>query len=425
MPAFPKRLPLPVLGMMAFSITPSEAGGLRLFSQDALAAARGEAFVATADNPSAIYYNPAGLTQLSRGSEYRTGFYGLYFDPTFRPPSDAINAGQKYNIDFKYAVAPQFFYSYGLKDHPLTFGLGIYSPHGAAVEWPDDTGFRAVATEGRLTYLRANPVVAWKVTPSLSIGGGVMIDYADINQEQGLLPTDEPFSNGFAFNGDDFSVGFNFGVLWEVNEKLSLGGTVRSGTTMDFDGRTEIEQIPFFGRTKIPATAEYDFPLTAVFGLSFRPTPEWDIGFDIDYTNWESFDSVTIKQKDVPPFPVQQDIPVQLQWKDSWAYKFGVTRKFEDGWRASLGYVFSENSVPDDFYSPLVADSDRHFLSFGVGRDWGSCSLDVTYQFGFASDHKVTDSSPSSTPGLLVGQDADGKYDFTSHAIVVSFGGKF
>ena len=38
------------------------ANGLRLSDQDAFATARGEAFVATADNPSAIYYNPAGIT---------------------------------------------------------------------------------------------------------------------------------------------------------------------------------------------------------------------------------------------------------------------------------------------------------------------------------------------------------------------------
>ena len=38
--------------------------GIRVFDHDAFATARGDAFVATADNPSAIYYNPAGITQL-------------------------------------------------------------------------------------------------------------------------------------------------------------------------------------------------------------------------------------------------------------------------------------------------------------------------------------------------------------------------
>ena len=52
------------------------ANGLRLASQDGFASARGDAFVATADNPSAIYYNPAGITQLE-GNNVRAGFMHL------------------------------------------------------------------------------------------------------------------------------------------------------------------------------------------------------------------------------------------------------------------------------------------------------------------------------------------------------------
>src|SRR5690242_19611035 len=57
--------------------------GFRLPSQDGFASARGEAFVATADNPSAIYYNPAGIAPLE-GQNLRGGFYGLYLDPSFK-----------------------------------------------------------------------------------------------------------------------------------------------------------------------------------------------------------------------------------------------------------------------------------------------------------------------------------------------------
>src|SRR5271166_2905299 len=73
------------------------AGGFRLPDQDAFATARGEAFVATADNPSAIYYNPAGITQLE-GSNVRGGVYGIYLDPGYRNPT----SGQSYSIDHKF-----------------------------------------------------------------------------------------------------------------------------------------------------------------------------------------------------------------------------------------------------------------------------------------------------------------------------------
>ena len=55
------------------------------------------------------------------------------------------------------------------------------------MSWPQDTGFRSVATEGSLTYVTINPVVALKLAPGLSIAGGAMVNYADLEMEQGLL----------------------------------------------------------------------------------------------------------------------------------------------------------------------------------------------------------------------------------------------
>lgn len=410
-----------LLGGVAF---PLSANGFRLVSQDAFAAARGEAFAATADNPSAIHYNPAGLTQL-KGQHLRVGIYALHFDPSFRPPPGAPNAGITYGIKSKDAIAPQLYYAYGLPDSPVSVGLGVYAPHGAGVEWPQTTGFRAVATEGELSYLRINPVIAFELRPGLSLAAGVMIDKGEIFLEQGLLRTQLPFDNVFRFEGDDTSAAFNLGLLWEINEQFTLGATFRSGTTLDFKGNTRLQQQPFIGPTQLPARARFEFPYTAVLGLSYRPNEDWNIEFNADYSNWSSIDDVTIQQSGTPPFPVQQNIPVTLRWKDSWMFKLGVTRYFDDGWHASAGYLFNENSVPSAFYTPTVADLDRHFLTLGVGRKWDDYQLDLTYQFGFAPDRTVSGSKPPSTPGRFVGQNADGTYGFSSHALLLSFGIRF
>jgi long-subunit fatty acid transport protein len=43
------------------------------------------AFVATADNPSAIYYNPAGIARID-GTHVRGGLYGIYLAPSYEAP---------------------------------------------------------------------------------------------------------------------------------------------------------------------------------------------------------------------------------------------------------------------------------------------------------------------------------------------------
>ena len=416
------------LAALAVSLSPLVAlgNGLRLPSQDAFATARGEAFVATADNPSAIYYNPAGLAHLT-GTQLRTGIYGLYYDPTYQPPASARNAGNTYHIKKQYAAAPQFFFSSSLKAIPVSAGLGVYAPYGGAISWPSGTepsgtGFRTVGTQSSLTYIRINPVLAVKLGDGFSIGAGLMVDYAKIDLEQGLRPYAQPFVNYFKFGGEGWSVGYNVGALWHPVEQISIGATFRSQTSFTMNGTTGMEQQPAFRATSLPANMDLTFPLTAVVGLSYRPTPKWNVEFDADYTDWSSIGKTTIYQQGVPPYPVQQNIPVKVGWQGSWMYELGATRYFDNGWHASAGYTFDPCSVPNTYYTPLVADLDRHFFSLGAGRTGKLFDFDVTDQLGYGPDHSVTGSSPSSSPGFSSGQRANGTYAFFSQAVMVSVG---
>ncbi|HQU13212.1 MAG TPA: outer membrane protein transport protein, partial [Thermodesulfobacteriota bacterium] len=56
---------LPVLLVLLFTASTSFAAGFRLPEAGAKAMGMGFAFTAQADDPSAIYFNPAGLTQLT------------------------------------------------------------------------------------------------------------------------------------------------------------------------------------------------------------------------------------------------------------------------------------------------------------------------------------------------------------------------
>jgi long-chain fatty acid transport protein len=419
-----RLLALMISGVLALK---ASANGFRLADQDAFATARGEAFVATADNPSAIYYNPAGITQLE-GNELRGGLFGIYLDSTFSPPSSNPNHGHTYDNQDNLAAVPQIFYTYTPTNIPIpmSFGLGVYAPYGGKSSWPQDTGFRSVAVGGSLTYVTINPVVAVKLPFDFSIGGGVMVNYANMDLDQGLRPTQTPLTNFFRFSGDGWSVGYNLGVLWQPIKQVSVGASFRSSATVTLDGSTEFEQQPFIPETHRPAQTDFQFPWTVVCGLSYRPTPKWNIEFDADYTDWSSFGSNTIHQAgQTPPFPVQRDVSLILNWQPSWMYEFGVTRYFDNGWHASAGFVYNENSVPNAYYTPLAADMDRYFFSAGAGYKGKHFNFDIAYQFGYGPTHTVTGSKPSSTPALASGQTANGNYDFISHAVSVSVGWRF
>ena len=304
----------------------------------------------------------------------------------------------------------------------MSFGLGVYAPYGGSISWPDDTGFRTVAMQGKLTYLTINPVMAVKMLPSLSLGAGLMVNYVNMDLEQGLSPFAQPLANYFKFDGDGWSVGYNLGLRWQPIDQISIGATFRSTATVTLGGYTEFEEQPLVQTTRLPAHTAFTFPLTVVCGLSYRPTPKWNLEFDADYTDWSSFGTVTIYQQEAPPLGGTQNPPVTLDWRASWMYEFGVTRYFDNCWHVSAGYVFNGNSVPNAYYTPLAADLDRYFFSVGAGHKGRRFDFDVTYQFGYGSDHTVGGSQPSSLSGVFAGQNADGTYHFISHAVFVTAG---
>ena len=398
-------------------------GGLRLSSHDAFASARGEAFVATADNPSAIYYNPAGLTQLE-GQNLRGGVYGLSYTPSFTSPT----TGQTFDNQKDLHAIPQIFYSWTLDSLPLAVGLGVYSPYGLSSQWEQDTSFRKAGTEGAITTYTINPTVAWRVLPNLSLGAGLRVNYGELDLKQGMFWPSQPYDQ-FRFKGDVWAASYDVGVLWKPIEKISLGAAFKSKTSFNFEGRTEYYNsvaygsVPAFPDQRSDANSRWEFPLNVVCGLSYRPTTNWNFEFNADYTDWSSLGTVTINQASGGALGLPQSLPVTLNWYGSWYYELGATRYLGKGWSVSAGYIFNENSVPDATYSPLLADLDRHFITVGTGYKGEHFSLDVAYQIGFGPARTVSGSSSSGFAAPL--QTADGKYEFSWHAVLLTAGWHF
>jgi long-chain fatty acid transport protein len=399
--------------LSALACTPALATGFRLPDQDAAATARGEAFAATADNPSAIYYNPAGIGQL-KGHNLRGGAYGLYLDVEYEAPG----SGKAIKNQKDWAGIPQLFYTYGPEKLPMTFGLGLYSPYGLSSEWTQDSGFRTLAIKGKLTYMTVNPVVSFKLAENLFIGGGPTINFGDLDLQQGITPI--PNNDLFKFEGNGTAVGYNLGLLWKPHDKVSLGINYRSAADLEFDGTTTtavynavpgVFPAPF--SIQQDANTEMPFPQNVVVGVSYRPTPNWNIEFNADYTDWSTMNMLTVNQA------TGTTVNQPLYWKGSWYYELGVTRKLGEQWRVSAGYIYNQNSVPDTYYSPMVSDLNRQFISVGVGYEGRHFNFDFAYQFGFSESRTVS--------GSWIGypQNADGDYSFNSQALLLSLGWKF
>jgi long-chain fatty acid transport protein len=381
--------------------------GIRVPDQDAYATARGNAFVATADNPSAIYYNPAGITQLD-GINARIGGYGIFLNDHF-----SNKGGASVNTINKLQGVPELYVTAHWTNLPVTFGLGVYSPYGLSVDWPDNAPFLTSPNfpkKGQMEYITINPVVAWKPIKTLSISAGPTFNHAET--ELRFIPFGTEVNN-FRFRGRDDDLGFNAGLLWQPCKQHSFGVTYRSQTTMDLKGHADT-RIGVLFPNPITETAETRFalPQNVTFGYSFRPNKKWNFEINADWTDWDRLKSLTLHKT------VTGDQVLALDWQSSWMFEFGATRNFRHGWHVSGGYIYSENSVPSSTLNPIVPDSDRHIFSVGIGKKYKHISWDATYQFAYGPDRTISDQVGFNAP-------ANGKYSYISHALALSFGYHF
>ncbi len=224
---------LPLLGIALLLPSLAFGYGTSIVTQDAEATARGNAFVATADNPAAIYYNPAGLTQL-QGFDVEGGFYGISLDETYKP-LHGEDGHESWGHD-PFVAAPQFFMTYHPHGEPFAFGIGVYMPFGAKTEWPDDATFRQAGIDGSLEFLSINPTFAVQITRTLSFGLGISADYLDAYLKDGL--TSEP-GDYFSIKGNGLTVGGDAGLLWKPTPRQAVGFSYHSPVSGNLTGHTQ------------------------------------------------------------------------------------------------------------------------------------------------------------------------------------------
>ena len=105
-------------------------------------------------------------------------------------------------------------------------------------------------------------------------------------------------------------------------EEISFGAMLRSSSTVTLKGHTQFARPPQIHPTQEQAQTDFSFPLTAVFGVSYRPKPEWNFEFDANYTDWSSFGTIEIQQA-ATKYPLQKDISLKLTGSRAGCFRLG------------------------------------------------------------------------------------------------------
>ena len=366
-----KRLPSALgVSLLGVALT-AQASGFRLPEDSIAGMGYTNAIVANPDETGAYAYNPAALGLHQRDS-LSVGLIAI--DPNLKKDNTKSNPSTPFYV-------PNLFYAYHVKNTPWALGLNIDSPFGLETKWPAPGTFPLLdpfgtsPTRSRLEMINYNPNVVYRVGPDTSLAVGA--DYYDLRKAN-------LDSSGSTLQGKGSEWGWNVALLHRMGP-WSFGASYRSRVNVDVNGSVGFPLgNPTLGLpagSTLPAKTRMDFPAMLQVGARYRFNPQWAAEFDIERTYWSSFNQLQI-QAQVPGAGWTTLRTDQNQWKNSNAYRFGVSYKPDtvNTWR--FGYTFDQTPQPDATFSARVPDADRNLFAVGYGRALGQgWSLDLAYMY--------------------------------------------
>jgi long-chain fatty acid transport protein len=392
---------LVALALLFLAAAPAYPAGFSIFAQGAKASGMGLAFTAIADDPSAVFYNPAGLGWQKHFSAQVGGSLLTKMEGEFEGanpfPGTSFGVEDQHKTSF---LLPTFYAVLPLTSN-VNFGLGVFAPYGLGFRWDNAEQFsgRFIAQNAVIQSSDVNPVISLQVAPTLSIAAGADYRLSKVTLERNRAAIN-PFTQSAVDVAhikldsdlqDNHGWGWNAGLLWKPVPLLSFGASYRSKIEVDYDGEGKFTQrltgnaafdaavaagLPQ-GAQKVAVTIK--FPASANLGLALNLPAAFRVSLDADWTEWSSFDQLLI-DFDNAAIP---DLDRPTLWEDSWAYRAGLEKKF-GSFAVRAGYYFDESPQPLADVGPILADADRNAYTLGFGYDterWGVDISDIYIDF--------------------------------------------
>ncbi|GAB4235218.1 MAG: outer membrane protein transport protein [Deltaproteobacteria bacterium] len=418
--------------VLLLTATTSFAAGFRLPEAGVKAMGMGFAFTAQADDPSAIYYNPAGLTQLQGrnvmiGVTYVRENGGEFTGTTPVDNVSAIKNETQKDLNF---FIPNAYYTKTNASTGFAYGVGIFAPFGLGQEYnnANTSIFRNQITKIDLQTIVVNPTIAFKVGDLLSVGAGIDWMYGTAELAKTAVVPGVGNIYNLDLDGDGDAWGYNFGLLLKPSANLRIGASYRSPFTLRIkDGDVEIRNIDntvlfvppgvttatVFGGTSFNTKGSATIHMPATFALGAAYTMgRLTVEADADWTFWHSYRSLPIDIKDNKG-SLLPDSNAPKNWNDVVALRLGAEYRVTDPLALRAGFVYDPTPVPADTMGPELPDATRLNYMVGAGYKVANWTIDGAFMYIDKFDRTVTNPQFSGTwtgDAWLVGLDVGYKF---------------
>ena len=349
------------------------ASGYKIPETSANSVALGGANVAHVKSADAAYDNPANMIFMSDTNHIEadlmyvgtsaTNFQGSYTSQGTTTTGHDISAKeQTFIIPSLHYVSPK------LGDSGARVGLSIVVPGGLTREWEDQPA-KSTAEKFSLQVVEINPTAAFSVTDSVSVAVGFRMVHSS-----GEVTSHSSASREMV--GDSMDYGYNLALSYKPTSNLDIGLTYRSQVDLTTEGNAKL----YIGDSKVyDGGASLTVPLPAAVSVAMAYTFSTKTTVEAVYekTYWSAYHSIDFNYtSDISPILVPSyDDPLERNWKDSEAYRLGITQELET-LTLMAGFVMDATPTPEETLGFESPGSDSISVSFG-GRYDISDSMDV------------------------------------------------
>ena len=319
--------------------------------------------IGAVDDPSAIFHNPAGLSQSGKASALVT-LSPLMGQIHGSPDNDARSIGSNT------AVSPFFFVGGAYKVHDrVTVGAAAYLLGGAAGTYSYD--FTRLGntyhTEdaAKLSFIEVAPTVSVKILDNLRFG----VTWRPVITNFERTRFDTP-SDGAQITNLDLNMkgigwgGVRLGLQYNVGP-VSMGLTFRNRVNIDVKADTITYASSVFNN----ATYQYILPAKLGYGLQWKVNDDLRLAVDFEYVFNSQNDVVYLAgTQEIAGKVSSISVPNRTDWSDSFTVRVGAGYHVTKPLEIRAGYLLDTASAntryPTAFGSP---PGPTHFGTVGVG----------------------------------------------------------
>lgn len=450
------RIATAVAGL-ALALGSGQAFGAAFQLNESSASGLGNAFAgaaAAAEDASTLWSNVAGMSRI--GTNQVVAAIHL-ITPSIKFSNDASKAAlnQPLGGDGGDAggvnVVPNMYVVMPINKE-WTFGLGVNAPFGLVTEYDDGWLGRYQGLKSDIKTINVNPAVAWKVMPNLSIGAGASYQQvkatltSNVNYSAALVAAAAAAGQSAAIpsiiattpgldaklniTGDDYSWGWNVGVLWDVDKNTRVGAQWRSSVKYDVSGNATFDYptLPTLPPTLAPlvgllsaglkagplasggVTSQIELPAVANASIFSTLNSRWDVMADVQFTGWGSIQELKFVRTTGAVLGATPE-----NFKDTWKVAVGANYHYDDKWMFRGGLAWDQSPVNDQDRTPRLPDGDKTWFSAGAQYKYSpQIKIDAAATYVYAGSPSINQNAGNTNAYGLI----NGSYD--SSVIIVS-----